>query len=67
MIEKNKWIFMFKIYPLYHIRELGWRSLSFGIFKLLEEPKEGMKISSHKKKGFFFSFNFWLPFQRDFL
>lgn len=44
---------------------LGWRQVSFGVFKLkqVQEKGEGLKpgVNTDQFKGFFISFAFWFP------
>lgn len=59
--EKNKWFLCFNTGKAYQYMSMGWYNISFGCFKLLEDPVEGREVCGYKYKGFYYSFLFWLP------
>lgn len=41
--------------------ESGWKRLDFGIFKIVEFPKEGERLHKPQYKGFILKLRIWLP------
>lgn len=62
--EKGVWQVTLAFGKILEYREFGWRWARFGIFKLLEEPEEGVPVQSYDRKGFILEWYYWLPFER---
>lgn len=59
--KKDEWTFILCFSKASYLREMGWYNFCFGIFKLKQDPIEGVTIQSQKKSGFFFEFYVFLP------
>lgn len=63
----NKWQLHWLFFPDYERRETGWRRWEFGIFKIINFPREGQLLFNDPGNrmywGFLIKLRIWFPFE----
>jgi hypothetical protein len=63
--ELNKWQVIYHSgTPIQFMSDIFTRQVTFGIFKIIQEPVEGAHLSKPDYKGFMLTWYYWFPFKR---